>query len=100
MTLISNLALLSFFFFFSSAYAIDLGGLLSQGKSIFNQVKGDDGGLNITGIGSLLSQATGADIGGVIKQVKEGEGLSLDTVLGSIKKDKNGTGTADVTNIL
>ena len=98
MTFVSNLALLAVFFFFSSGSAIDLGGLLSQGKSIFNQVKGDDGGLNITGIESLLSQATGADIGGVIKQVKEGEGLSLDTILGFIKKDKNGT--ANVANIL
>ena len=98
MTLISNLALLSFFFFFSSGSAIDLGGLLSQGKNILHQVKGEDGGLNITGIESLLSQATGADIGGVIKQVKEGEGLSLDTILGFIKKDKNGT--ANVANIL
>ena len=96
MNVIRNLA----FFFLSSAAAnnFDLGGILSQGKSLLNQVKGADGGLNISGIGNLLSQAAGADLGGVIKQVQQGEGLSLDTVLGVIKKDTNGK--ANAANIL
>ena len=98
LTVISKMA----FFFISSASgnSFDLGGLLSQGQDILNQVKGSDGGLNISGIGNLLlDKATGAaadaniggfDLGGVLKRVKEGEGLSLDTILGSIKKDENG----------
>ena len=100
LTVISNLALALFFFSSASANNFDLGGLLSQGQDIFNQVKGSDGGLNISGIGNLLlDKATGAaadakigdfDLGGVLKRVKEGEGLSLDTILGSIKKDENG----------
>ena len=88
------------FAFFSTVTAdnFDLGGFLSQGKSLLNQVRGEDGGLNITGIGNLLSQATGVELGGIVKQVQRGEGLSLDTVLGLIKKDKNGN--SNVANIL
>ena len=104
MNIIRNLA----FFFFSSAAAnnFDLGGILSQGKSLLNQVKGADGGLNISGIGNLVidnvvdnvKEATGTDLGGVVKQVQQGEGLSLDTALGVIKKDTNGK--ANAANIL
>ena len=104
MTVIGRLA----FFFFSSvaANSFDFGDFLSQGKSLLNQVKGTDGGLNISGIGNLVidnvvdnvKEATGTDLGGIVKQVQLGEGLSLDTVLGVIKKDKNGK--ADAANIL
>merc|ERR1719234_84265 len=100
MTVISSLVLAFFFTSSASANNFDLGGLLSQGQDLLNQVKGADGGLNISGIGNLLlDKAAGAaadaniggfDLGGVLKKVRQGEGLSLDTILGSIKKDENG----------
>merc|ERR1712130_938138 len=98
MTLIVKLGLAFFFASSVAADNFDLGGFLSQGKSLLNQVKGDDGGLNITGIGNLLSQATGVELGGIVKEVQRGEGLSLDTVLGVIKRDQNGN--SNVANIL